>query len=86
MDEDVEAEELGRGEKARMMNWRLDVYLTGNPDRKQSIVQETESIAPETSVSEQNGLNRSGSIRRSGSLLGRKMKKGVRLSKTIFKG
>jgi hypothetical protein len=85
-DEDAEAEELGRGEKARMMNWRLDVYLTGHPDRKQSIVQEVEGIAPETSVPKQSGLGRSGSIRRSGSLLGRKMKKGMRLSKTIFKG
>lgn len=85
-DEDVEAEELGRGEKARMMNWRLDVYLTGNAERKQSIVQETESIAPESPAPEQNSLGRSGSIRRSGSLLGRKMKKGMRLSKTIFKG
>jgi hypothetical protein len=69
-----------------MMNWRLDVYLTGYPDRKQSIVQEVEAIAPEATVSEQSGLGRSGSIRRSGSLLGRKMKKGMRLSKTIFKG
>lgn len=85
-DDDAEAEELGRGEKARMMNWRLDVYLTGNADRKQSMVQENESIAPESPVSEQGSLSRSGSIRRSGSLLGRKMKKGVRLSKTIFKG
>jgi len=85
-DDDAEAEELGRGEKARMMNWRLDVYLTGNAERKPSMSQEVENIAPETSVPEQSGLARSGSIRRSGSLLGRKMKKGMRLSKTIFKG
>jgi len=85
-DEDVEAEELGRGEKARMMNWRLDLYLTGQPERGYSLAQDTESIAPETSVSEQSGVARSSSVRRSGSLLGRKMKKSMRLSKTIFKG
>ncbi|KAG9737734.1 hypothetical protein KCU73_g9918, partial [Aureobasidium melanogenum] len=85
-DEDVLVEGLGRGEKARMMNWRLDVYLMAHPERKQSIVQEIEGIAPETPSPESNGLSRSGSIRRSGSLLGRKMRKGMRLSKTIFKG
>lgn len=79
-------EGLGRGEKARMMNWRLDVYLMAHPERKQSIVQEIEGVAPESSVPESNGLSRSGSIRRSGSMLGRKMRKGMRLSKTIFKG
>ncbi|KAI5198290.1 hypothetical protein E4T39_06861 [Aureobasidium subglaciale] len=85
-DDDAEAEELGRGEKARMMNWRLDVYLMANPERKQRLLQDEENVAPETSVPQQNGLGRSSSIRRSGSLLGRKMKKGMRLSKTIFKG
>ncbi|KAI5242373.1 hypothetical protein E4T43_04863 [Aureobasidium subglaciale] len=85
-DDDAEAEELGRGEKARMMNWRLDVYLMANPERKQRLLQDEENVAPETSVPEQNSLGRSGSIRRSGSLLGRKMKRGMRLSKTIFKG
>ncbi|THX34137.1 hypothetical protein D6D10_07635 [Aureobasidium pullulans] len=85
-DDDDEAEELGRGEKARMMNWRLDVYLMSHPERKQRLLQEDEGIAPEASVPEQGGLSRSGSIRRSGSLLGKKMKKGMRLGKTIFKG
>lgn len=85
-DEDAVADELDRGEKARMMNWRLDVYLMAHPERKQSIVQEIEGVAPETSAPESSGLSRSGSIKRSGSLLSRKMKKGMRLSKTIFKG
>jgi hypothetical protein len=85
-DDDAEAEELGRGEKARMMNWRLDLYLTGTPERGQGLAQDTESIAPEASVPEQGGLGRSDSVRRSSSLLGRKMKKSMRLSKTIFKG
>ncbi|KAI4720884.1 hypothetical protein E4T48_02842 [Aureobasidium sp. EXF-10727] len=85
-DENTETEVSVRGEKARMMNWRMDVYLMAHPERKQSIVQEVEGIAPEASVPEQSGLRRSGSIRRSGSLLGKKMKKGMRLSKNIFKG
>lgn len=83
-DDEEDVHELGRGEKARMMNWRLDVYLMGNPDRKRQL-QEDESFAPEAPAPESQ-LRRSSSIRRSGSVLGKKMKKGMRLGKTIFKG
>lgn len=85
--DDEDSSELGRGEKARMMNWRLDVYLMSHPERKTRSQQEDEGVSPEASVPESaDGLRRSGSIRRSGSVLSKKVKRGMRLGKTMFRG
>jgi hypothetical protein len=87
MEDADEADVYERGERARMMNWRLDVYLTSHPERKQredsAVVVSSSEVGLTRSPST---LSRQGSIRRSGSLLGKSVKKGFRLSRTIFKG
>ncbi|GAB7352536.1 hypothetical protein MBLNU459_g2928t1 [Dothideomycetes sp. NU459] len=82
--EDDEESTMSRGERARMMNYRLDLYMTTNPEWKaaaQSKRDEDDSDSQQDSDSPSQQP-----VARRGSVIGKGWKKGVRLSRGMFKG
>ena len=71
--------DVERGERARMMNRRLETYMLMNPGNLRGKAEEKERTSDDDTVAETTSLARSGSG------LGRRWKKSMKISRSIFK-